>query len=83
MNRYRDKTQIYKAILTCLPQPKTRIMYIATLGHRQLNDHLDDMLQLGLIKPLSQTPRNSWVYGITYKGQDYLEKINYLISLQQ
>jgi predicted transcriptional regulator len=70
MGKYRDELGIIADILHAAGSgaKKTRIMGVANLSYRLFEKYLRDTVQIGFLR------MNDGGYGVTEKGQDFLEK---------
>jgi len=70
MVKYRDRLNIIADILgvAAAGARKTRIMYFANLSHGLLEKYLDEIVGIGFLRFGSNG------YGVTEKGQAFLEK---------
>jgi predicted transcriptional regulator len=73
-NKRRDRLHIIAEILNITKDGslKTQIMYKANLSFAQLNEYLNFLTKIELIKINKE--KNKTIYRITDKGQNYLEK---------
>ncbi|NIN53172.1 MAG: hypothetical protein GTO23_08465 [Nitrososphaeria archaeon] len=77
----RDKLYIMAEILDIAKDGalKTQIMYRANLSFTQLNDYLDFMLDIDLLKKVTRNGRD--IYRSTEKGIDFLERYRQIAEL--
>jgi predicted transcriptional regulator len=70
IGKYRDELGIIADILNAAGSgaKKTRIMSVANLSYRLFEKYLRDTVQIGFLR------MNDDGYGVTEKGQDFLEK---------
>ncbi|MCW4016796.1 MAG: winged helix-turn-helix domain-containing protein [Candidatus Bathyarchaeota archaeon] len=73
-NRRRDRLYIIAEILTITKEGslKTQIMYRANLSFAQLNEYLEFLIKMELLKIDKENNKN--IYKTTPKGDRYLEK---------
>lgn len=77
----RDKLQIMAEILEIAGDEalKTQIMYRANLSFTQLNNYLEFMLEINLLKKIKQN--NKEIYKSTEKGSDFLQRYREISEL--
>jgi len=74
-SKHRNKLYIIAEILEIAKEGalKTQIMYKANLGFVQVNEHLEFMLKIKLIRKVSNAGKD--VYVATEKGLDFLQRL--------
>jgi len=85
-NKRRDKIDIIAEILTIAKDGllKTQIMYRANLSFAQLNDYLDFLNGMNLLRIENENRKK--VYKTTEKGERYLKKyddISYILGKEE
>jgi predicted transcriptional regulator len=85
-NKRRDKIDIIAEILTIAKDGllKTQIMYRANLSFAQLNDYLDFLTGMNLLRIENENRKK--VYKTTEKGERYLKKyddISYILGKEE
>ena len=86
VNERRSKIQVITDILRMMQRENgkvkpTHILYKANLSHKLLKEHLNDLLQKGLIEVVIE--KNRTYYQITQKGKEFVNEYRKIEKLAQ